>query len=66
MIFTLTTSHKMAKKRTPPPKNTFPIVEKVFSEKYQCLITKSTAYFDQKEQDWRNELIETNLNRKNR
>ncbi len=39
---------------------------KVFSNKYQCLITKATAYFDETLQDWLNDKIEENLtSRKN-
>lgn len=40
-------------------------IEKVYSNKYQCLLTKSTAYFDETNKDWLNEKIEKNLNKKN-
>lgn len=40
-------------------------IEKVYSNKYQCLLTKSTSYFDESSKDWLNEKIEQNLNSKN-
>lgn len=36
-------------------------IEKVFSNKYQCLLTKSTSYFDEATQDWLNVKIEENF-----
>lgn len=47
----------MSKKKT----SDYPIIEKVFSKKYGCQLTKSDAYFDEKTQDWLNEKIEQNL-----
>lgn len=39
-------------------------IEKVFSKKYQCLLTKSTSYFDEASQDWLNVKIEENFKRR--
>lgn len=39
-------------------------VEKVYSNKYQCLLTKSTSYYDEDLKDWLNVKIEENLKRK--
>lgn len=37
---------------------------KIFSNKYQCLITKADAYYDEELEDWLNEKIEQNLSKK--
>lgn len=55
---------KSAKKQIPAPvKVEAPdnLYGKIFSNKYQCLITKANAYFDEATQDWLNEKIENNL-----
>lgn len=49
-----------------PIKATDDLYGKVFSNKYQCLITKADAYYDETLKDWLNEKIEANLlDRKN-
>lgn len=56
---------KSAKKQIPAPvKKEAPddgLYGMVPSNKYQCLITKANAYFDEATQDWLNEKIENNL-----
>lgn len=36
----------------------YPTPEKIYSEKYQCWLTKSEAYFDASQNSWVNEKIE--------
>lgn len=54
----------MKQKRKPPVVPLGSEIEKVYSNKYQCLLTKSTSYFDESSKDWLNVKIEQNLNKK--
>ena len=53
----------MAKKKSTVVKETLTTggVEKVFSEKYQCLLTKEFAFFDDTCKSWLNKDIEMAL-----
>jgi hypothetical protein len=53
----------MAKKQVKVTKvsDMIPGIEKIFSEKYQCLITKADAFYDEGQKSWLNQKIEESL-----
>ena len=51
----------MAKKQIKPIQDIQTEVEKVYSNKYQCFLTKRDAYFDEVLNDWLNVKIEVEL-----
>lgn len=51
----------MAKKQIKPIQDIQTGVEKVYSNKYQCFLTKRDAYFDDVLNDWLNVKIEESL-----
>lgn len=51
----------MAKKQIKPIQDIQTGVEKVYSKRYQCFLTKRDAYFDEVLNDWLNVKIEVEL-----
>jgi hypothetical protein len=52
---------RISKKQIKPTEIKSNVPAQVFSKKYGCLITQSTAYFDEESQDWLNKGIENSF-----